>query len=288
MVAVIFGATGLLGQALLAEGGRRNITVVGAARKDADHAVDLSNARQVVDFVAAIAPTLIVNAAANTDLDACERDPASAHHVNAQAVATLAEQCRKMGVRFVQVSTDHFFTGDGAKRHAEAAPVTLVNQYARSKYVGEEFARALDNSLVLRTNITGFRGWPGKPTFAEWAVDMLANRRPLKLFTDYYTSTIDAAAFSRLLFDLIEVGATGLVNLASRTVSSKQQFVSRLANAMGVHLDWAESASVRDLPIPRAESAGLDVGKAERLLGHALPTLDEVCEALVSQQGSRV
>jgi dTDP-4-dehydrorhamnose reductase len=284
MLILVFGATGLLGQALVAEGRRRGMRLVGAARKNTDYAIDLADARQIADLIAAMTPTLVINAAANTNLDSCERDPGEAYLVNGRAVAVMVDQCRTVGARFVQVSTDHFFAGDGAKPHTESAPVTLVNEYARSKYAGEGFARALAGSLVLRTNITGFRGWIGQPTFVEWAIDALVNRRPLKLFDDFYTSTIDVGAFSRLLFDLVDAEATGLLNLASRTVSSKLQFIRKLAAALGVHLDWAESASVRDLPIPRAESAGLDVSRAERLLGHSLPTLDDVCHALVSQR----
>jgi dTDP-4-dehydrorhamnose reductase len=287
MVTLVFGATGLLGQALVAEGRRRGTRLVGAARKNTDYAIDLTDAQQIASLIAAATPTLIINAAANTNLDSCERDPDGAYLVNARAVVVMAEQCRAVGARFVQISTDHFFVGDGAKRHSESVPVTLVNEYARTKYAGEEFALALAGSLVLRTNITGFRGWIGQPTFVEWAIDALVNRRPLKLFDDFYTSTIDVVDFSRLLFDLVDAEATGLLNLASRTVSSKRQFVQTLATALGVHLDWAEGASVRDLPVPRAESAGLDVSKAERLLGHSLPTLDDVCHALVSQRSLR-
>ena len=187
----------------------------------------------------------------------------------------------------VQVSTDHFFTGDGARPHAEDSPVALINEYARSKYAGEAFARTLPGSLVIRTNITGFRGWPGQPMFAEWAVDAILGRKPLKLFDDFYTSTIDVDAFSRLLFELVDLEAAGLINLASQTVSSKLQFIRELAAALGVQLDWAQVSSVRDLPTARAESAGLDVGKAERLLGRSLPTLQDVCGALVSQYRTR-
>ncbi len=280
---LVFGATGLLGQALVAEGRRRGVHVVGAARKGTDYSVDLADAPQIAELFSRLAPTLVINAAANTNLDSCERDPGGAYLVNARAVAVIAEQCRTSGARLVHVSTDHFFTGDGPGLHTEDSPVALVNEYARSKYAGEVFARVVPDSLVIRTNITGFRGWPSQPTFAEWAVDAILNRRPLKLFDDFYTSTIDADAFARLLFGLVDRETVGLVNLASRTVSSKLQFIHALGAALGVQLDWANVASVRDLPVARAESAGLDVSKAERLLGCALPTLRDVCAALVSQ-----
>jgi dTDP-4-dehydrorhamnose reductase len=284
---LVFGATGLLGQAIVKEGRRRGVDLAGAARKGADFAVDLADTQHIAELFGHLAPTLVINAAANTNLESCERDPGGAYLVNARAVAVMAEQCRTTGARFIHVSTDHFFTGDGPGLHTEDSPVALVNEYARSKYAGEAFARALPDSLVIRTNITGFRGWSSQPTFAEWAVDAILNRRPLGLFDDFYTSTIDADACSRWLFRLIDAEAIGLINLASRTVSSKFQFIHALAAALGVELDWADVASVRSLPTVRAESVGLDVSKAERLLGHLLPTLEDVCAALASEHRTR-
>lgn len=283
---LIFGATGLLGQALIAESLRRGIQAVGAARKGAEFAIDIANTRQIEELFALLAPALVINAAANINLDSCERDPCGAYLVNGRAVAVMAEQCRRAGARFVHISTDQFYTGDGPSPHTESSPIALVNEYARSKFAGEGFARALPGSLVIRTNITGFRGWSGQPTFVEWAVDAILNRRPLKLFDDFYTSTIDVDTFSRLLFELVDGEAVGLINVASRTVSNKLQFIGELATVLGVQLDWADVSSVRDLPTARAESAGLEVSKAEVLLGRPLPTLQDVCGALVSQYRS--
>lgn len=280
---LVFGATGLLGQAVVAEAKRRGVQALGVARKGANFDVDLTNMVQVAELFALVSPTRVINAAANTNLDSCEQDPGGTYLINARAVALIAEQCRASGASLVHVSTDHFFTGDGPHVHAEDSAVTLVNEYARSKYAGEGFARNLPGSLVIRTNITGFRGWFGQPTFAEWAVDAILNRRPLKLFHDFYTSTIDVDSFSRLLFELFDTGAVGVINLASSTVSSKSDFVRELAAAFGIRLDWATVASVRDMPTARAESGGLDVSKAERLLGYSLPTLREVCSALAAQ-----
>lgn len=161
--------------------------------------------------------------------------------------------------------------------------MTLVNEYARTKFAGEAFAARAPGALVVRTNIAGLRGWAGEPTFAEWAFDALTRRKPLELFYDFHTSTIDTTSFSTALFDLVEAGATGTINLAARTVTSKRDFMRRLAAALGITLDWDHGTSVRRLPTPRAESLGLDVSKAERVLGRLLPDTDEVCRNLVLQ-----
>ena len=282
MAILLFGATGMVGQAITAEAGRRGRQIVGVSRHGPDRAVDLATAESLRDLVAATRPELVVNAAAMIGLEACERDPALAYAVNARAVALMSDACEDAGVRLVHVSTDHYFTGDGDRAHAETDPVTLVNVYARTKHAGETFAALAPEALVLRTNVTGLRGWPGKPTFAEWALDVVARHAPMRLYDDFYTSTIDAESFASALFDLADAGATGLLNVAASSVASKRHFVHGLAHAMGVTLDWDEAASVRSLMPPRAESLGLDVGLAERTLGRALPGTAEVCRALAA------
>ena len=282
MAILLFGATGMLGRAIAAEAGRRGRALVGASRHGPDRVVDLADDAGR-DVMRSVRPDLVINAAGIASIEACERDPRLGYRVNAAAVAILAEECRAADIPLVQVSTDHFFTGDGDARHGEGAPVTLLNEYARGKYLAEGFALVAPRALVLRTNVTGLRGRIGDPTFAEWALDALTRRMPLRLFDDYFTSTIDAPSFAVALFDLFGKGAQGIVNLGARTVASKRAFVHALARALPIRLDWDQPASIREIAPPRAESLGLDVTKAARLLGHAPPDTELVCRNLVSQ-----
>jgi len=283
MTILLFGATGMLGQALAAEAERRARPLIGAARRGAACAVDIADPAAVRACLDRFGPALVINAAAITMLDACERDPARAYAVNARAVATMSEWCRAATVPLVQISTDHFFSGDGDRKHGESAPICLLNEYARSKYVGECFAALAPGALVVRTNVTGLRGWDGQATFFEWAMTALGRRAPLALFEDFFTSTIDAPSLAAAVFDLVERQAAGLFNVASSTVASKRRFVHALAEAAGISLDWDRPASVASLPTPRAESLGLDVAAAERLLARPLPDLPHVARNLISQ-----
>src|ERR1051325_880662 len=280
---LLFGATGLLGQALTRAAARRGDTIVGVARHGANRTVDLTISGAIKPLVAAEKPDLVINAAALTNLDACEADPKAAHAINADAVGAIADACRDLAIRFVHVSTDHFFTGDRDRPHDEGAKVDLVNAYARSKFAGEAQAMRAPGALVVRTNITGRRGWP-QPTFFEWAADALGRRLPMTLFDDFHTSTIDADALAAALLDLADRRTTGLLNVASRQVSHKKQFIEALASAMGIRLDWATTGSVRGVSVRRAESLGLDVSRAEAILGYRLPDLAAVAGSLASQR----
>ena len=278
---LVLGATGLLGQAMVAEGRARGMTVRTAARSDAEIAVDIGDRDALATMLERERPALVANCAALVDIAACERDPGLAYRVNAAPLVELAGWSRRNGARLVHVSTDHYFTGDGAMPHGEDAPVVLMNHYAATKFAAEAFALTAPNALVLRTSIVGLRR-RGAPTFAEWAIDAIETDAPITLFADAFTSSVDVGTFARAALDLAAGGASGLVNLAAREVYSKEAFIRALAERMGRTLTRATTGSIGALSPPRPESLGLDVARAEALLGRPLPTLKDVAEAVAN------
>jgi dTDP-4-dehydrorhamnose reductase len=277
---LVLGSTGALGLALQREARKRGLSMRGAARKGADVSLDVTDEAAVRSLIGQLKPTIVINCAALTNLDECESDPVKARRVNADAPLAMATAARHEGAQFVQVSTDQLFTGDGNVQHDEAARVTLVNEYARSKYAGEAAALGVPGTLAVRTNFTGWRGW-AQPTFIEWAISAIESREPTAAFTDFYTSTIDAGALAEALLDLATQRAEGLINVASSEVTDKGTFLRELARLLGRPADQLHDCSVRTLKTPRAESLGLDVRKAESALGRRLPGIEEVLTALL-------
>lgn len=273
----------MVGQAVCAAAEARGCRVVRAGRASASVPIDLTSSDSVRRAILAATPDLVVNAAAMVDLAACEANPADAHAINSAGVRTLAAAATASGARFVQVSTDQFWSGDGDALHDEDAPVRPVNVYGASKLEGERAALEVGDSLILRTNVTGHRGWPGRPTFAEWLCGAIDAGEPLTLFDDYYTSTIDSGAFADALLDLAECGASGIVNVAARGACHKAEFADELGRTLGKVPKVAGRTSVRTLSPRRAESAGLDCRMAEALLGRKMPDLGAVCKALSRQ-----
>ncbi len=285
---LVIGATGMLGQALMAEGTERHADIIGLARSGSDINIDICNDEVLRRALGEIKPSIVINAAAITSLDTCEGNPGNAYAVNARAVSIISEATRCKGAYLVQISTDQYYANDGLRRHAENDPVYLINEYARTKYAGECFALVSGNALVVRTNIVGFRGRVSAPTFVEWALQGLREQSPITLFDDFYTSSIDVGHFSRALFDLLFSKPVGILNLASSVVKSKKEFVEALAMAVGLNVDHCDVGSVQTISgTRRSESLGLDVSKAEALLGYSLPDMEKVIDNLAHEHRQR-
>jgi dTDP-4-dehydrorhamnose reductase len=150
---LITGAGGQLGQDLVREFADHDVVALPRAR------LDVSDEAAVASAVAGIAPQLVVDAAAWTDVDGCESDPLRAHRVNALGPWWLARACERQGATLVSVSTDYVFGAtvpvgtDGHPRgFTEFDRVAPLGVYGHSKAAGEQLVRdTLREHHIVRT-----------------------------------------------------------------------------------------------------------------------------------------
>ncbi|HEB01582.1 MAG TPA: NAD(P)-dependent oxidoreductase, partial [Candidatus Portnoybacteria bacterium] len=100
--------------------------------------LDITDRRQVETKISQLKPDLVINAAAYTKVDDCEKNRELALKVNGQAVGYLAETCRKKQIILVHFSTDYVFSGDKPEGYKEDdRPGPPINVYGESKLLGE-------------------------------------------------------------------------------------------------------------------------------------------------------
>ena len=277
---LVLGATGLLGPAFVKAIHARGEMAITAARRTADVLVDISDEEALKQVLDTNKPDGVINCAANIYVDKCEANPASAYLTNTRPLSTLADWSRANAAPLLQISTDHYFTTGDDALHDESAPVHLVNEYARSKYLAEHLALTSPHAIVLRTNIVGATKGHGK-----WVLDSLRSRSPMTLFMDFYASPIHINAMAANSLSLANRQAAGVFNMSSRNTASKGDFIYEVARFMNIDPDWVVEGSGQSLTTPRAMCLGLDVRKTESVLDHALPTLKDTAKALVEELG---
>ena len=253
--------------------------IVGVARTNADYNIDISDDEKLIECFEMEKPDIIINTVAIVNLNNCEIDKCKAYLVNSRPAGIISNYCHENDIYFVQISTDHYYTGDNDKKHSENDTIHLLNEYARTKYLAEMLTLTNPNALVMRTNIVGFRGWEND-TFVEWALNSLKVEEPINVFEDYYTSSIDVYNFSRILWDLINNKPNGIYNLASSEVFSKKKFIFYLAYSFNLSTSNCTPTRMNNDELRRATSLGLNTEKIENYLGYKLPTLKEVTDSL--------
>ncbi|MCI8566626.1 MAG: SDR family oxidoreductase [Lachnospiraceae bacterium] len=287
MKILLLGSNGMLGQSIRRQFTAEGVGLYGVDRVHAEYCFDLLDDDRLEQCMREVKPDIVINTAAIVSLDMCENAPGSAYQLNARLPGVLANLCRCLDCYLVHISTDQYYSGDGDSVHSETAPLQLVNEYARTKYAGEQMALTYKDCLVLRTNIVGFRG-SGQKTFVEWAVSEIENQKTMTLFSDFYTSSIHTMDFSRILSDMLRQHPTGIYNLASSEVSSKKDLILGLSREIFGKEPSYESGSVQNIKgTPRGNSLGLDTGKIEKLLGYRMPDRKETLNSIKKEYFER-
>ena len=144
---VVLGASGQVGQAVVALARSRDIPCRGLGRVECD----ISDRLAVQSAVEG--GRIVVNCAAYTAVDKAETEVELAHRVNAIGAGNIAAACARTGVPLVHMSTDYVFDGEGARPAQEDDAPCPLNVYGRSKLAGEIAVREqLHNHIILRTS----------------------------------------------------------------------------------------------------------------------------------------
>jgi dTDP-4-dehydrorhamnose reductase len=100
-----------------------------------------------------VKPTLVVNAAAWTAVDAAEANEAAALRANAEGPGRLAQLCATAGVPLVHISTDYVFDGAKGAPYVETDATSPTGVYGSSKLAGEHAVLAAGGqAVILRTS----------------------------------------------------------------------------------------------------------------------------------------
>lgn len=115
--------------------------------------LDLAHPEGIAEKVRAIAPDLIINAAAHTAVDQAESEPELAFAINATAPGVFAEEAKRLGIPLIHYSTDYVFDGSKAGAYTEDDATNPLGVYGQSKLAGEQAIAAVGGQhLILRTS----------------------------------------------------------------------------------------------------------------------------------------
>ena len=114
--------------------------------------LDITDRVMVRATVAMVEPSIVINCAAYTAVDAAETDEDRALEINAHGPAILAEECARTGARLIQVSTDYVFAGDASAPYDENTRPAPRSAYGRTKAAGEQAVLTSGaDAFVVRT-----------------------------------------------------------------------------------------------------------------------------------------
>jgi len=248
MLVMVIGAKGQLGSALCAA--FHDGEVIQADRDTDTHAIDICNRAAVRSCIETLKPELVINTAAEHELQACEADPHHAFSVNASGALWVAQACEAVKARLVHISTDYVFGGDSTKRSEPYRENDLpgpLNVYGASKLAGEHLiaANCTDHVIVRTAALYGLAPCRGKGgrNFVETMLDRAAAGGEIRVVDDEFTTPTYTAPLARQLKVLAERAAPGLYHATCGGACSWYTFAEAIFEAMGLQVNLVRATS---------------------------------------------
>lgn len=236
-------------------------------------------------LAAGFRPTVVLNAAAYTQVDRAETERAACWRANVDVPRALLAVCRHHGAWLGQVSTDYVFDGLKGPYQPTDAPFAR-GVYARSKLAAENLVRGSRlPAAVMRTIVLFGRGRELKPDFLEWAAGELQAGRPIRVVTDQEGNGCRAEDLAHALRRAMDLRAEGIFHAAAHGWISRFEMARELARLLGADPELVRPVLTRELgqAAPRPLRGGLCVESTEAALDLRFPDLGEALRAWVEE-----
>lgn len=147
---LVFGQNGQLARALEQLCAAQNIRAQFIGSKQ----IDLAQTPQLAaERINASPASVVINAAAYTQVDKAETDIENAYNLNAAAPEIMARACKNNGKAFIHISTDYVFDGQSQQPYETQTLIAPQNIYGETKAGGEMAIAALGGrSCIVRTS----------------------------------------------------------------------------------------------------------------------------------------
>jgi dTDP-4-dehydrorhamnose reductase len=218
MKIVILGAGGRLGAALMREY-REKYDLASF-----NHAqLDLANLDDVRGKLGGMNFDVLINAAAFTNVDACETERDRAFLINAEAAGVLAEICNEKDAKLIHFSTDYVFDGQKRAPYTEEDQANPISLYGESKLTGEKNVLVAENEhLVVRVSwVFG----PDRPSFIDAMIKRAQQDEKIDAISDKFSTPTYTYDIARMLPQFFDRGvAGGILHFANAGKCTWQEY----------------------------------------------------------------
>jgi dTDP-4-dehydrorhamnose reductase len=274
---MVVGGQGRLGQKLIEVLKREtdwevsSVVRAGVADRRGVRYFDTGSKREWKELLADIrwTPDVIVNCAAISDVDFCETHRQEAWETNVGLTEIQVELSRKIGARLIQISTDHVFNGEEGPYTENSIP-DPINYYGKSKLAADNLCiqSGIDHCIVRTMWLYGSIE-NGKPTFVDWVLGNVAQRKRIMVASDEIgnPTLTDDVAYG--IIRIVEESCNGVINIAGPETVSRETFAAAILNEWGFNPDMIDAVTSAQLGrrARRPLKSGLLTLKASTLLG---------------------
>lgn len=240
MKILVTGYTGQLGYDVVQHGLQLGLHMVGIGSKD----LDITDKEAVSQYVKKVRPDAVIHCAAFTAVDKAEDDKDTCRCVNVEGTNNLAEVAREINARFMYISTDYVFSGEGQTPFKETDEPRPIGHYGRTKLEGEEAVKQLDKWFIIRVSwVFGING----NNFVKTMLRLAETRNELNVVGDQFGSPTYTLDLAKLLIDMIKTDKYGIYHASNEGFCSWADFAQEIFTQANIHVK-VNSISTEEYP----------------------------------------
>jgi dTDP-4-dehydrorhamnose reductase len=246
MKILLTGCKGMLGSECKEVLGSEH-EIIALDRKD----LDITFWDKVIDKIQHIAPKLVFNCSAFTDVDACEKETLTVKKVNVEGPRNLAQACARFSCKMVHFSTDYIFNGYKSvpQPYFEDDSMDPLSAYGRSKMDSEVAVR--DNAfdyIIMRTSwLYGIHG----RNFITSILNKVLQKKMkiLKVVNDQFGSPTWSYTVALQAKKLIQADVRGTYHVTSEGYCSRFEWARYILKKLGIRAT-VEPCTSNQMPTP--------------------------------------
>ena len=241
MKILVTGVKGQLGHDVVNELTKRDIEAVGGDIEE----MDITDPVSVDRVIKETAPDAVIHCAAYTAVDAAEENEELCRKVNADGPQNIANVCKELDIKMIQISTDYVFGGEGTHFWKPEDACEPQSVYGRTKYQGELAVRnTLEKYFIVR--IAWVFGINGK-NFVKTMLNLAKTHDTIRVVNDQFGSPTYTYDLARLLADMVVTDKYGVYHATNEGICSWYEFACAIFQEAGI--------SVNVVPVTTAEYA---------------------------------
>ncbi|MBO6298365.1 MAG: dTDP-4-dehydrorhamnose reductase [Lachnospiraceae bacterium] len=193
--------------------------------------LDITDLNAVRAYVREKVPNAIINCAAATNVDGCEKDTDLAYCINAIGPRNLAIAANENDIPLVHISTDYVFPGDGSRPYIEFDETAPKSAYGRTKLAGEHFVQQFAKRwYIVRT------AWlygEGK-NFVRTMLSLAEKNDTIGVVDDQVGNPTSALELARAIKVLLPTDQYGIYHGTCEGICSWADFTEEIFRLKGV------------------------------------------------------
>jgi dTDP-4-dehydrorhamnose reductase len=243
--------------------------------KESEMSLDITDRQAVMDAVGSFKPSVIINAAAYTNVDKAEIEREIAYRVNATAAGHLADAANTFDAKLIHISTDYVFDGEEGNYSEESLP-SPINYYGKTKLAGENLVKSkIQNNAIIRTQILYGYAPKIKNNFALWVIEKLSVGESIHIVDDQVGNPTLADELAFAILKVCQKNVSGVFHVSGYETNSRFEFARKISEVFDLDIDLVQPVKSDELnqPAHRPKNSSFICLKAQTELGINMPSV---------------